>query len=109
MPVLFGDVREDGLIRVGSTLHKVRGKTIEAKDYPEGYEFDLMPEAPEHEPGVHHIWLFNSKTGEHSFEAEERPWTQEEIVEYRIPELEQEIADLEKRIKALEGSDTARK
>ncbi len=104
MPVLFGDVRGDGLIRVWNTLHRVKGKTIEADDYPEGYEFESMPKAPKPEPGVSHIWLFDPETRTHSFESEERPWTQEEIVEYRIPELEKEIADLEQRVAALEGN-----
>ena len=96
MPVLFGDTRPDGKIKVWRTLHRVEGKLVNPKDYPEGYEFEAMPEFPAPEPGVSHTWLFDPDTGEHSFEEEERPWTPEEIMQQKLPQLEERLMELEK-------------
>ena len=98
MPVLFGDMREDGLIKVGRTLHRVGGKEVDPRDYPEGWAFDDMPEPPTPRAGINHIWLWDPKTGEHSFEEEEREWTQEELVQVKIPELEQHILTIERAL-----------
>ena len=97
MPVLFGDVRlGDGKIKVWRTLHQVEGKPVNPKDYPEGYEFEAMPEFPAPEPGVSHTWLYDPEAGEHSFEEEARPWTPEEIMQHRFPQLEDRLMELEK-------------
>lgn len=97
MPVLFGDVRSgDGKIRVWRTLHQVEGKTVNPEDYPEGYAFEAMPEFPAPQPGINHIWLFDPKTEEHTFEEEERPWTPEEIMQHRFPQVEDRLMELEK-------------
>ena len=125
MPVLFGDVRPDQKIKVWRTLHRVEGKLINPKDYPEGYEFESMPEFPAPEPGVSHTWLYDPEAGEHSFEEEARPWTSEEIMQVEVPDMKvrlgalekatgaagnpgergiaRRLDDLETRIKALEG------
>ena len=96
MPVLFGDTRPDGKIRVWRTLHQVEGKSVDPKDYPEGYAFEAMPEFPAPEPGVSHTWLFDPEAGEHSFEEEERPWTPEEIMQVEVPDMKVRLGALEK-------------
>jgi len=80
MAVLFGDLREDGLVRVWRTLHNVDGKEVLAKDYPDGYEFDKLPENPQPKKGIDHIMYYNPKDGKFIWEEEERPLNQEEIM-----------------------------
>ena len=85
MAILFGDTRPDGKIRVWRTIHtKHEGKNIvdvKKEDYPDGYEFSEMPEYPAEVRGKEHIWLFDPKTGEHSFETNDRKLTPDEVME----------------------------
>lgn len=80
MAVLFGDLREDGKIRVWRTLHNVDGKDVVAKDYPDGYAFDKLPDNPEPKKGIDHVMFFDPETKEFSFEERERPLSQEEVI-----------------------------
>ena len=84
MAILFGEERQDGKIKVWRTVHTKRvGKdvvSVTKKDYPDGYEFDEMPEYPQPERGKDYVWLYDPVKKEHSFEVVERPLTQEEVM-----------------------------
>lgn len=97
MAVLFGDLRKDGLVRVWRTLHTSEGKKVDAKDYPDGYEFDEMPEYPEPKKGISHVLLFNPDTQEFSFIEEERALNEEEARE-ELLEVSREILATLKRM-----------
>jgi hypothetical protein len=99
MPVLFGDTRDDGLVRVWRTLHRIEGKEVDPKKYPDGYEFDAMPEYPAPEKGITHVQLFNPETGEFTYETEERPLTQEELMS-DIVETNKQVIEVLGRIEA---------
>ena len=85
MAILFGDLREDGKVRVWRTLHTTMdGKNVvdvKKEDYPDGYEFGVMPEYPVAERGKEHIWLFDPVSVEHSFETKDRKLTPDEVME----------------------------
>ena len=85
MAILFGDLRKDGKVRVWRTIHtKQEGKSIvdvKAEEYPDGYEFDAMPEYPPEERGKEHVWLFDPVTKTHSFETNDRKLTPDEVME----------------------------
>lgn len=100
MPVLFGDTRPDGLIRVWRTLHRIRdtlalgmpGPSRELTQgdmgaYPEGYWFEVLPDPPEPRAGINHVMLFHPATGAFSWEEEVRPLTQEETVAKLMPRV----------------------
>jgi len=103
MPVLFGDTREDGLVRVWRTVHRVEGKEVKAVDYPDGYEFENMPEYPAPEKGINHVQLFNPETGEFTYETEERSLTQEELMSDIVETNKKVIEALGRIEKALKG------
>lgn len=111
MAILYGDRREDGLIRVWRTQHIVpdgQGKTrqIERKDldkFPDGYWFDEMPDAPAAQVGIDHILYYNPDTEEFTWEAHERALTSEEITAQELPQLKARIAALENGIGTLEA------
>lgn len=64
MPVLFGDMCEDGLVRVWRTAYQdSEGVWATTEKYPEGYDFDVMPDAP-YEFGMSPILYFNPKNKE---------------------------------------------
>lgn len=77
MAILWGDKREDGLIRVWRTLHTADA-TIEK--CPDGYEFDAIPAYPAAKKGINFIWLFNPLTKENTFEEEARELTDKEVL-----------------------------
>lgn len=101
MAILFGDQRPDGKIRVWRTVHTKReGKTtreVTKQDFPEGYEFDKIPEYPAPERGKDHIWIYNPETQTHEFETVERPLTTEERQEELTEKLDRLLTLLETR------------
>lgn len=79
MAVLFGDTRPDGKIRVWRTLHTQNGQPVDATEYPEGYEFEALPEPPAPKAGVDQIMLFDPATSEFTWEEKERPLNPDEV------------------------------
>lgn len=111
MAILYGDRREDGLIRVWRTQHILpdgAGGTREitkedAGKFPDGYWFDALPDAPAAVPGIDHTMYFNPDTEEFVWEATERPLTQEEIISSKLPALEARLAAIEGSVDVMEG------
>lgn len=98
MAVLFGDKREDGLIRVWRTVNfKPDGTEHTTAEHPDGYDFAEMPEQPTPKKGIDHIWLFNPETKEHIFEEVARPLTKEEREEELIDKMTRLVEALEKQ------------
>lgn len=77
MAILWGDLRQDGLIRVWRTLHTADA-TIEK--CPDGYEFEAIPTYPAPKKGVDFVWLFNPVTKAHTFEEVARPLNDKEVM-----------------------------
>lgn len=72
MPVLFGRQREDGNIIVQKTLHRVKGEEVVASDYPDGYEFDELPETPASKRGVEPVMIFDPRNKKFIWEEKEK-------------------------------------
>lgn len=102
MAILYGDRREDGLIRVWRTQHIMpdgTGKTREVTradldSFPDGYWFDKLPDAPAAQVGIDHILYYSPDTEGFVWEANERPLTPEEESVIKLEAFEQAIAEL---------------
>ena len=90
------------MIRVWRTQHIVpdgQGKTRQVVrgdlgNFPDGYWFEELPDAPGSEPGIDHILYYDPATEGFVWEAKERPLTDEEITAQKFPTIEQAIAEL---------------
>lgn len=106
MPVLFGDKRKDGKIRVWQQQFRIMdpelGKTREVvpEDYPEGYPFDAekIPEVPQVGRGINPVLVFDPKTGGFAWEEETRDLTPEEQMDERIEHIEEALARIEEKL-----------
>ena len=89
--ILFGEVREDGKVLVGSTIHSQPGKAeLVASAYPEGYEFDKLPDPPAEKRGVTPVLIFDPTKGEFEWEEKERPLTDSESIEVQTEAIEKQ-------------------
>jgi hypothetical protein len=74
MPVIFGDAREDGLIKVGSIQWQIAS-------HPNGISVNSVPEYPTPIKGKTYIMLLNPETKDITFESVDRLLTSEELQE----------------------------
>lgn len=97
--ILFGDLRDDGLIRVWRTIHSQPGKPeLEISAYPEGYAFDSLPEVPAAKRGVDFVMLFNPGNQTFTWEEKERALNEKEVMEKQSEAIEENNALLKQLI-----------
>ncbi len=85
MPIIRGDIRPDGKIRVW--------QTNPGMDSLEGWEsVDKIPEYPPYKRGINHIMLYDPIKKEFLFEEEERKLDEAEALE-KVAEALEKIAE----------------
>jgi hypothetical protein len=94
--ILFGETRPDGKVLVGSTIHSQPGKQeLDIANYPEGYEFDKLPEVPVLGPGKEPVLVFDPSTKGMIWEEKDRPLTQVEAIQAQTAAIERNNALME--------------
>ncbi|MFA5394661.1 MAG: hypothetical protein WC346_01430 [Methanogenium sp.] len=103
--ILFGDQREDGLIRVWRTIHSQPDKQeLRISDYPEGYEFEALPEAPKAKKGIDFVMLFNPNNGTFVWDEQERALNDREVAERQTEVMEENNTLLKQLIDELRNT-----
>ena len=93
--ILFGEMREDGKVLVGSTIHSQPGKAeLQASAYPEGYEFDKLPDPPAEKRGIMPVLVFDPVKNEFEWEEKTRPLTDSESIEVQTEAIQNQTAAL---------------
>jgi hypothetical protein len=87
MPVIFGDVQDNGKIKVGCIQWQMKSDPNRV-----GIAVDAVPEYPKTlTRGKDNVMYFEPKTKQFSFEQEDRPLTQEESLQAGFESLAQKL------------------